>query len=77
MTVVVKEKHSGQVYCFLKGADEVVAERLECSEVQDLGLKACFDLNAFNKMLTMEASKGYRTLVYAIKKMSEDEIRED
>lgn len=66
MTVIVRDMQTNEIYFFMKGADQVVIDR-------------CTVYSGFTKVelreaLTNYSSVGLRTLVYAYKRLSEDDL---
>lgn len=66
MTVIVRNQQTNEVFMFVKGADQVIIER-------------CTSFSGFTKAELKDAllsysSVGLRTLVYAYKQLTEDEL---
>lgn len=68
MSVVVREKLTGQLYVYAKGAESKIMERL-CIESQASPLKSKIE----TEVVTF-GSQVLRTLVFAMRKMDEEEF---
>lgn len=68
MSVIVKDKSTGQHFCFAKGAESTIMARLS-DESSSGALKQKIDEEVFRF-----GSKGLRTLVFAVREMTQEEI---
>ena len=68
MSVTVKERVSGKYFCYVKGAESQIMARL-CEESAKGPLKKKIESEVFRF-----GSKGLRTLVFAMREMTEEEV---
>ena len=68
MSVIVKDKSTGQHFCFAKGAESQIMARLS-DESSGSALKQRIEEEVFSF-----GGKGLRTLVFAVREMTQEEI---
>ena len=67
MSVVVRERESGKIYVFVKGAESQIMSRLSPDSLHDpLASKAHNEVYRFG-------SQGLRTLMFAMREMTDEE----
>ena len=69
MSLVVKDKATDEIYVFVKGAENKINERL-CKESSESAMKIKIDAEVYRF-----DTKGLRTLVFAMRRMTTDEYR--
>lgn len=68
MSILVRDPKDQQLKLYVKGADDVIKERLD-KEAQDENV-----VKAVDSFLKETSSKGLRTLLFAMKVLDEDEV---
>ena len=68
MSIVVKDPEDGHYKLYCKGADSIIKERLEQSQID----KEMMDTT--DDFLTKASVKGYRTLLMAMRVLEEEEV---
>ena len=68
MSILVKDPDDDHYKLYVKGADSIIKERLEDEQIDSAMM------GKVNDFLNKASTKGYRTLLMAMKVLEEDEV---